>query len=227
MEKVFRLNKKKKVSSSRWLLRRLNDPFVKEAKKGGYVCRSALKLKQIEEKFGIFKKLRREESPKILDLGCAPGGWCQVVREIFGPSKGFVVGVDLKTMTQVKGVDFIQGDFLSEDMGNCLQELGPFQGIISDMAPSSSGHRVTDRLKMEVLIEEFWLFVKKSLSPGGFFLFKSLKGGMDKSLEQAMSKKCLGFSSFRPQATYQSSSEIYSVGWGFGLDKEEKTVEHR
>jgi 23S rRNA (uridine2552-2'-O)-methyltransferase len=211
VKKVYKLKSKQKNSSARWLLRHLNDPFVRESRQCGYVSRSAIKLKQIQEKFDFLK----ENAGKVLDLGCAPGGWCQVLEEFCHGKNSLLMGIDLQPMKPMAFVDFFQGDFLDLETQKHILSRGPFHVILSDMAPASSGHRTTDRLRMESIIEGLWSFARQAIAPEGCLLFKSLKGGLYKDLEQDIRACFKIFRTIKPQATYQESSEVYCLGQGF------------
>ena len=165
--------KGRSISSTRWLQRQLNDPFVKEAKLQGFRSRSAFKLIEINDKFNLLKK-----GYNVLDLGCAPGGWCQVAAQKVGvkPSEELVVGLDLKSCEPIVGVKFVEIDFLDEtqflEFENSLDTK--FNVILSDMAPNSTGHKKTDNLQIMALVEAASDFAMKYLKQDGCFVAKVL-----------------------------------------------------
>ena len=164
--------KGRKLSSTRWLQRQLNDPYVQEAKRLGYRSRAAFKLIELDDKFGFLKPGQR-----IIDLGAAPGGWTQVAIERIG-KKGHVVGIDLLEMEGIAGADLIQGDFLDDDAPERIKTLmgGPADIVLSDMAASSTGHPPTDHLRIIGLLEVAVDFAQDILSPGGVFVGKVSEG---------------------------------------------------
>src|SRR5690349_15124556 len=145
---------KRSVSSTRWLERQLNDPYVAEAKKQGYRSRAAFKLLQLDEKFHLLKP-----GAKVVDLGAAPGGWTQVAVDRIG-EKGHVVGIDLLQMDAIPGADLIQLDFMDDSAPDVLKKLldGPADIVLSDMAASATGHSQTDHLKIMALAEAAYDF---------------------------------------------------------------------
>jgi len=202
--------KKRKLSSSLWLARQLNDPYVKQAKLDGYRCRAAYKLLEIDDKFKIFKK-----GAKIVDLGAAPGGWSQVAQ--IRSNNGKVYSFDLLDMAALHGVKFMQLDFLSDDA--CLRIL-EFVGskvdvVLSDMAANSCGNPQVDHLRIINLCELAFDFAKQILNPGGVFIAKILRGGGDHALLAEIKKHFEMVKNFKPKASRQDSAEIYLVARGF------------
>ena len=224
-EKIFNLRKKKKPSSSQWLLRHMNDPYVHKAQEQGYRCRSVFKLKEINDKFRILKP-----GMYVLDLGCAPGGWCQWTLPVIG-KKGFLMGVDLLQMTPIEGVSFIRGDItdmvtqqsMEQALTEQCQELGSsrlFDVILSDMAPSLTGHAPTDRLQMDVLLSTVWQVAKTWLAPGGSLIVKVYHGDMMSVVSGSFSIKKY----MKPDSSRPESREIYMVAMGFKGDKKHESV---
>jgi 23S rRNA (uridine2552-2'-O)-methyltransferase len=155
--------KKRKTSSTRWLERQLNDPYVDKAKRDGYRSRAAYKIIEIDEKIGLLKK-----GMKIVDLGSAPGGWSQVAAQ-----KGCtVVAIDLLEVDELPGVDFVQMDFMDDDAPDKLKSMlgGLADAVLSDMAPNTMGHKSTDHIRIMAVVEAAYYFAKEVLKPGGTFL---------------------------------------------------------
>jgi 23S rRNA (uridine2552-2'-O)-methyltransferase len=198
-------------SSIHWLKRNLNDPYIKLAKQQSYRSRAAFKLIQINEKFRIFTKAK-----SILDLGCAPGGWLQVV-QLLCPSGTHIVGVDLQAVEAIAGVKIIKGDFYSDDT---VKEVicalnGKADVILSDMAASASGLHETDHLRSMALVEAAFEFAQAHLNLGGNFIAKILKGGEETKLLLQLRKHFHVVKFCKPDATYGNSSESYIVALGF------------
>ena len=202
------------TSSTRWLQRQLNDPFVKEAKIQGFRSRSAFKLLEIDDKFSLLKK-----GYNVLDLGCAPGGWCQVAAQKVGvkSSENLVVGLDLKQCEAIVGVTFFEIDFLDEEQflefENSIDKK--FNVILSDMAPNSTGHKKTDNLQIMALVEAATDFVMKHLKQDGSFVVKVLDAGAGPELQRLVNKNFQKVINFKPKASRSDSSERYLVAIGF------------
>lgn len=215
-DKVTKLTSKKKrtASSRQWLLRQLNDPFVAKAKKEGYRSRAAFKLLEIQDKYRLIKK-----GSRVLDLGAAPGGWCQVATKITGDS-GVVIGVDLTEIVPLAGVHFIQGDFLDETIQNAI--IDAFKGhkahvIISDMAAKACGMPDVDHLRLMDLLENAFLFALNHLENGGCFVAKVLRGGTEQTLLKSL-KQCFSkVTHFKPNSSRAESAELYMVATGFKI----------
>ena len=206
--------KGRSVSSTRWLQRQLNDPFVKEAKLQGFRSRSAFKLIEIDNKFNLLKK-----GHNVLDLGCAPGGWCQVAAKKVGvkSSENLVVGLDLKSCEAIVGVKFVELDFLDEtqflEFENSLDKK--FNVILSDMAPNSTGHKKTDNLQIMALVEAASDFAIKYLKEDGCFVVKVLDAGPGPEIQRLVNKKFEKVINFKPKASRSDSSERYLVAIGY------------
>ena len=206
--------KGRSVSSTRWLQRQLNDPFVKEAKLQGFRSRSAFKLLEIDNKFNLLKK-----GHNVLDLGCAPGGWCQVAAQKVGmkSAENLVIGLDLKPCEAIMGVKFVEIDFLDEtqflEFENSLDKK--FSVILSDMAPNSTGHKKTDNLQIMALVEAASDFAIKYLKKDGCFVAKVLDAGPGPEIQRLVNKKFERVINFKPKASRANSSERYLVAIGF------------
>src|ERR1051325_6020418 len=161
--------KGRKVSSTRWLERQLNDPYVKRAKGENYRSRAAYKLLELDERFGLLKGVK-----SVVDLGIAPGGWSQVVRR--KAPQANIVGIDLLPTEPIEGVTIVQMDFMDDDAPDKLREAlgGPADLVLSDMAANTVGHQQTDHLRTLALVEAGLEFACERLSNGGAFVAKAL-----------------------------------------------------
>jgi len=203
--------KGRRLSSTRWLQRQLNDPYVIEAKRLGYRSRAAFKLTELDDKFHFLTK-----GAKVIDLGAAPGGWTQVAMQRIG-DKGHVVGIDLQEMEAIAGADLIQGDFLDDDAPDRLKDLlgGPADVVLSDMAAASTGHPQTDHLRIMGLLEVAVDFAADVLAPGGAFVGKVLQGGTENDLLAALKRDFKTVKHAKPPASRSDSAEVYVVAMGF------------
>ena len=208
-----RTAKKRSESSTRWLQRQLNDPYVKQAKAEGYRSRAAYKLIEMDEKFGLLKGASR-----IVDLGIAPGGWAQVARKVV--PKAQVVGIDLLEVEPIDGVEIFQMDFMDEDAPRVLEEAlgGKADLVMSDMAANTVGHKQTDHLRTMGLVEAGAWFAVENLEKGGTFLAKVLAGGTDKDLLDLLKKHFKTVKHAKPPASRKGSSEWYVIAQGFKGD---------
>ena len=205
-----RTAKKRTESSTRWLQRQLNDPYVKQAKADGYRSRAAYKLIEMDEKFGILKGSKR-----IVDLGIAPGGWAQVARKVV--PKAQVVGIDLLEVEPIEGVEIFQMDFMDDDAPRVLEEAlgGKADLVMSDMAANTVGHKQTDHLRTMGLVEAGAWFAVENLEKGGTFLAKVLAGGTDRDLLDLLKKHFKTVKHAKPPASRKGSSEWYVIAQGF------------
>jgi 23S rRNA (uridine2552-2'-O)-methyltransferase len=202
--------KKRTASSTRWLQRQLNDPYVKQAKAEGYRSRAAYKLIELDEKFDLLKGVTR-----VVDLGIAPGGWSQVVRKV--KPQAHVVGIDLLEVEPIEGVTIFQMDFMDEDAPRVLEEAlgGKAELVMSDMAANTVGHKQTDHLRTMGLVEAGAWFAIENLAPGGVFLAKVLAGGTDNDLLALLKKHFRSVKHAKPPASRKGSSEWYVIAQGF------------
>jgi 23S rRNA (uridine2552-2'-O)-methyltransferase len=198
-----RTARQRTLSSTLWLKRQLNDPYVAEAKKLGYRSRAAFKLLQLDDK-------------RIVDLGCAPGGWCQVALSKVGPT-GRVVGIDYLPMDPVIGADILELDFLDPAAPERLRGLldGPADIVLSDMAAPTTGHAATDHLRVMALAETAYDFATTVLAPGGTFVAKVFQGGTEGQLLDRLKLDFRQVRHAKPAASRADSAEIYVVASGF------------
>ncbi|MFA6220030.1 MAG: RlmE family RNA methyltransferase [Erythrobacter sp.] len=209
-ETRVRTAKKRTASSTRWLQRQLNDPYVKQAKAEGYRSRAAYKLIELDAKYALLKGVTR-----VVDLGIAPGGWSQVVRKL--KPQAHIVGIDLLEVEPIEGVTIFQMDFMDEDAPRVLEEAlgGKAELVMSDMAANTVGHRQTDHLRTMGLVEVGAWFAIENLAPGGTFLAKVLAGGTDNDLLALLKKYFRTVSHAKPPASRKGSSEWYVIAQGF------------
>lgn len=203
------------ASSVRWLQRQLNDPYVVKARKEGWRSRAAFKLIEIDEKYHLLKPGNR-----VVDLGAAPGGWCQVAARKTGSTPGnpLVVGIDYLEMDGVPGVALLQKDFLDEDAPEALMAaLGGHTPdvVLSDMAAPTTGHHKTDHLRTTYLCEVAAAFAVDVLRPGGSFVAKVFRGGTENELLATLKQNFAQVFHFKPPSSRQESVEMYVVAKGF------------
>ena len=205
-----RTAKKRTASSTRWLQRQLNDPYVKQAKAEGYRSRAAYKLIELDEKFGLLKGVAR-----VVDLGIAPGGWSQVVRKL--KPKAHVVGIDLLEVEPIEGVTIFQMDFMDDEAPAVLEDAlgGKADLVMSDMAANTVGHKQTDHLRTMGLVEAGAWFAIENLAPGGTFLAKVLAGGTDNEMLKLLKQHFKTVKHAKPPASRKGSSEWYVIAQGF------------
>ena len=198
------------ASSTRWLERQLNDPYVRRAKAENYRSRAAYKLLELDERFGFLTG-----AAAVVDLGIAPGGWAQVVRRTV--PKANVVGIDLLPADPIEGVTILQMDFMDEDAPERLKaELGgPADLVLSDMAANTVGHPQTDHLRTMALVEAGLEFAREILRPGGAYVAKVLAGGADNNLVAELKRDFATVKHAKPPASRKDSSEWYVVAQGF------------
>jgi 23S rRNA (uridine2552-2'-O)-methyltransferase len=202
--------KKRSNSSNRWLQRQLNDPYVKAAKAAGWRSRAAFKLIELDERFNLLRGVER-----VVDLGAAPGGWCQVVRG--ARPKAVVVAIDLLPMEPITGVTIFEKDILDDDAEEVLRAAlgGSAQLVLSDMAANTVGHKATDHIRTMALVETGLAFAIDMLAPGGTFVAKVLAGGADQALVVELKRHFATIKHAKPPASRKDSSEWYVVAQGF------------
>ncbi len=197
-------------SSTRWLERQLNDPYVVAAKRAGYRSRAAFKLAELDDRFHFLGHGKR-----VLDLGAAPGGWTQIA--VARAGKGHVVGIDLLPVDPIPGAILFQGDFLDDGVDKKLLGAlgGPPDVILSDMAAPTTGHAATDHLRIVALVEAAYDFARTHLVPGGAFVAKVFQGGTEGELLARIKKDFASVKHAKPPASRTESAEIYVVAQGF------------
>ncbi len=208
--KRVRTAKGRKIGSTRWLERQLNDPYVRRAKADGYRSRAAYKLLELDERFGLLKGVKT-----VIDLGIAPGGWSQVVKR--RSAKTAVVGIDLLPTDPIDGVTILQMDFMDDAAPDQLQAAlgGPADLVLSDMAANTVGHPQTDHLRTMGLVEAGMQFAVEVLRPGGAFVAKVLAGGADSNLVADLKRHFTTVKHAKPPASRKDSSEWYVIAQGF------------
>jgi|TARA_B110001469_G_C9498448_1_gene249008 23S rRNA (uridine2552-2'-O)-methyltransferase len=209
----------RKLSSTLWLERQLNDPYVKRAQVEGYRGRAAFKILELDDKYRFLVP-----GARIVDLGCAPGGWCQVaVRRINalgerqGKKVGTILGVDLQEVESIPGAEIHVLDFMEDGADDKVKTWldGQADVVMSDMAAASSGHKQTDHLRIIALCEAAAYFAFDVLAPGGTFIAKVLAGGAEGDLQALLKKKFTKVSNMKPPASRSNSSEKFVVATGF------------
>ncbi len=201
-------NRGLKSSSRQWLVRQLNDPYVRAAKSEGYRSRAAFKLIELDQKFRFLKK-----GAKVLDLGAAPGGWSQVAAE----RGATVVAADILAMEPLPGVTIFEADLSDADTPALLKEAlgGPADIVLSDMAAPTTGHRQTDHLRTIALAEIALEMAEDTLRPGGVFIAKLFQGGATATLLARIKKSFAEVKHVKPPASRADSVELYLVASGF------------
>ena len=207
------------VSQVRWLQRQLNDPYVKRAQSEGYRGRAAFKILELDDKYGFLKP-----GVRVVDLGCAPGGWCQVAARrvnALGDKKnkptGYVFGIDLQEVEPVAGAEMYQLDFLEEEADLKVKDWlgGTADVVMSDMAAASSGHKQTDHLRIISLCEAAAYFAFDVLEEGGTFVAKVLAGGAEGELQKLLKQRFTKVANVKPPASRADSSEKFVVALGY------------
>jgi len=211
----------RKKSSTSWLHRQLNDPYVLEAKQRGLRSRAAFKLMELDDRFSLLKPGLR-----VVDLGAAPGGWTQIAvdRVRAGhPGGGTVVGLDILEWEPVPGATCLTMDFLDPTAPDRLKEAlgGKADVVLSDMAAPTTGHPKTDHLRIMALLEVAWTFAEEVLAPGGSFLCKVFQGGTENELLDRMKRTCTTIRHAKPPASRKDSAEMYVIAQGFKAKAED------
>lgn len=206
--------RKRSLSSTLWLERQLNDPYVARAKREGYRSRAAYKLIEMDDRYHLFKP-----GGRIVDLGAAPGGWSQAAaaRVKAKEGKGKVVAVDLLDMEPIAGVAFAVKDFNDPDAPDVIKNMlgGEADGVMSDMAANATGHKATDHLRIVALAELAADFACDVLAEGGFFVAKVLQGGTEGGLLARLKRDFSTVRHVKPAASRADSAELYVLATGF------------
>ncbi|NPD16175.1 RlmE family RNA methyltransferase [Xinfangfangia sp. D13-10-4-6] len=211
--------KGRKLSSTLWLERQLNDPYVVRAKREGYRGRAAYKIMELDDRYGFLKP-----GARVVDLGCAPGGWCQVavprvnaLGENLKKPRGYVLGVDLQEVEPIPGAEIHQLDFLSDEADDLVKGWlgGRADVVMSDMAAASSGHKGTDHLRIIALIEAALSFAYDVLDEGGTFVAKVLAGGAENQMQAELKRNFTKVANVKPPASRKDSSEKFVIAMGY------------
>lgn len=211
--------KGRKLSSTLWLERQLNDPYVQRAKREGYRGRAAFKIMELDDRYGFLKP-----GARVVDLGCAPGGWCQVavprinaLGENAKKPQGRIIGVDLQEVEPIAGVELHQLDFLSDGADEKVKGWlgGKADVVMSDMAAAASGHKGTDHLRIIGLIEAALEFAYDVLDEGGTFVAKVLAGGAENQMQAELKRNFTKVANVKPPSSRQDSSEKFVVAMGY------------
>ncbi len=209
----------RRLSSTLWLERQLNDPYVKKARAEGYRGRAAFKILELDEKYRFLVP-----GARVVDLGCAPGGWLQVavprinaLGERKGKARGRIIGIDLQEVEPVPGAEIHVLDFLDEGADDAIRGWlgGKADVVMSDMAASSSGHKQTDHLRIMALCEAAAELAFDVLDEGGTFVAKVLAGGAEGDLQKRLKQHFTKVANVKPAASRSDSSEKFVVATGF------------
>jgi 23S rRNA (uridine2552-2'-O)-methyltransferase len=209
----------RKLSSTRWLERQLNDPYVQRAKREGFRGRAAYKIMELDDRFRFLVP-----GARVVDLGCAPGGWCQVavprinaLGDRPGKPRGRIIGVDLKEVEPIPGAELHVLDFMEDGADGRIRDWlgGPADVVMSDMAAAASGHRQTDHLRIVALCEAAAELAFDVLEPGGTFVAKVLAGGAESGLQTQLKRRFDKVANVKPPASRADSSEKFVVATGF------------
>ena len=203
-------DKGRKLASTRWLERQLNDPYVLAAKAAGYRSRAAYKLEEMDDRFHFLGRRKR-----VLDLGAAPGAWTQV--NLARCPAGTVIAVDINEMEEIDGAKILKLDVFAEDAAESLRAAvsGPVDVLQSDMAAPATGHPQTDHLRIMALCEAALDLAGQFLAPGGTFVAKVLQGGAEGDLLGRMKRDFRTVKHFKPKSSRSSSAEMYVIAMGF------------
>jgi len=211
----LRTAKGRKLASTRWLTRQLNDPYVEEAKRRGYRSRAAFKLSEIDDKYHLLRP-----GMSVVDLGAAPGGWSQVAAQRIKvmTGKGTVIAVDVVEMEPISGVTALKLDLTDPDAADRIEEA--LNGkkadlVMSDMHAPATGHKPTDHLRIMGLVEAALDVAEDVLAPGGTFLAKVLQGGAGKELMARLNSSFAKVRHVKPKASRAESAEMYVLATGF------------
>ena len=187
------------------------DYWSRKAFSEGYPARSVYKLKELDDKFGLLKK-----NYKVLDLGAAPGRWTVfVLRALDGT--GHVTSIDLKPLAKSvvgSNLEFIQGDLYDQEVRDRAMALGPYDSVICDAAPPTTGNRTVDTARSTGLVELAIFYAQTMLKPGGNFAVKIFQGGDQQALLKSMREIFTSARGFKPEACRTESFETYLVGLG-------------
>lgn len=211
-------SKRLSASSKAYLNRQAKDPFVHQAQAKGWRARAAFKLEHIQQKHKILKEASHGTGQVVVDLGCAPGSWCQMAAKICGP-KAIIIGIDLLPVEPLEGVVFLEADFAS-DQGLALLESHLPEGrkldvVLSDMAANTTGHAATDGIRTMALVEMAADFAIQHLAEGGHFATKLFMNGEEAGLRDKLRKHFTKVVFEKPDSSRSESREIFLVATGF------------
>jgi 23S rRNA (uridine2552-2'-O)-methyltransferase len=211
----LRTAKGRKLASTRWLQRQLNDPYVEEAKRRGYRSRAAFKLAEIDDKHHLLRP-----GMIVVDLGAAPGGWSQIAaqRVKLMTGKGRVIAVDIGEMEPIAGVEQLRLDMTDADAPESIRAVlgGKLADVVlSDMHAPATGHKATDHLRIMSLVEAALDLAEEILAPGGSFLAKVLQGGASRDLVARLNRSFAKVRHVKPKASRAESAEMYVLATGF------------
>ena len=198
-------NKSFKDKSKKWLKRHVDDEFVQKSISDNYRSRAAYKLIEIIDKYKIL-----DEAKNVIDLGSAPGSWCQVLKN-HGKSLNSIIAVDILEMEEIKGVTFYRSDFLSPEFENISKTIGEFDLVLSDISPNLSGHKVSDFLLSKDLVENALSYSLQNLNANGHFIAKYFRSGDISDILSICKRNFYKVTSFKPKSSRKNSSEIYLV----------------
>ena len=205
--KKIKFLKKHKKESSKWLSRHFNDEYVIKSKKEGFRSRSSYKLIQIEEKFNFLKTRK-----KILDIGCAPGGWMQVARKLCSQNT-IILGIDKLPIEPIQGTFFFKGDIYDDEVLKYIKTFfkSKIDLLVSDMSPNVTGNKMIDHLRIISLVERVMELTDEILENDGFIVLKIFQGGMQGELKDKMKSSLTKIKSFKPKASRKESPELYII----------------
>ncbi len=189
-------------------MKRKEDHFTKNARQKGYPARSVFKLQEIQRKFHLIRK-----GDQVLDIGASPGSWSLfVVKEL----RARVVGIDLQEpvdrLKELPGMNFLRGDLNDVGIGDTLQELGPYDVVISDAAPKTTGNRLVDTQRSYALTERVLELASECLIQGGHLVMKIFQGGAEQELRERIKGNFRSVKAFKPRSSRKESIETYLVG---------------
>ena len=198
-------NKSFKDKNKKWLKRHVDDEFVQKSISDNYRSRAAYKLVEIIEKYKILN-----EAKNVIDLGSAPGSWCQVLKN-YGKSLNSIIAVDILEMEEIKGVTFYKSDFLSDEFEKSSRTKGKFDLVLSDISPNLSGNKVSDFLLSKDLVENALSYALQNLNANGHFVAKYFRTGDISDVLKTCKRNFSKVTSFKPKSSRKNSSEIYLV----------------
>ena len=207
--------RRRPASSTRWLDRQLNDPYVAEARRLGYRSRAAFKLIELDDRLKLLAP-----GQTVVDLGAAPGGWTQVALERIKAAEtgGRVIALDRLEIDPIPGAEILLGDFLDPETVELLEQAvgdAAIDLVLSDLSPSTTGHQATDHLRIVALAEDALDFAERMLKPGGAFVAKVFRGGADADLLKRVRVRFATVRHVKPPASRPDSAETYLVAQGF------------